>query len=322
MQEIEVVREMKLLIVDDDTLNLSHLERSAREWGYEVETAGNGFEAWETIQKCPDPMLIIVDWVMPKMDGVELCRRLRAFQPHNLRYIIMLTVRSDKNDIAAGLDAGADDYLTKPVHLKELQSRLSVGRRVLEYQYKLETLTEELLRTNQELHRMVAIDGLTSIANRRHFEQRCEEEWRRATRDETPVSLIMIDIDYFKKYNDTYGHLVGDECLKKVAGILASTAARAGDLAARYGGEEFAVLLPNTDSVGTAVVAEALRSAISGLQIEHSGSPLAVVTVSAGIATVYPCREESQSPAVLLDRADRALYQAKAAGRNNVRQSV
>lgn len=313
---------MKLLIVDDDAINLDQLRRSAHDWGYDVETASDGVEAWTAIQKCHEPMLIIADWVMPKMDGVELCRRLRAFQPHHLRYIIMLTVRSDKNDIAAGLDAGADDYLTKPVHLKELQSRLSVGRRVLDYQYKLELLTEELMRTNQELHRMVAIDGLTCIANRRHFEQRCEEEWRRATRDETPLSLIMLDIDHFKKYNDTYGHLVGDDCLKRVAEVLAATAARAGDLAARYGGEEFAVLLPNTDSVGAAVVAEALRSAISALEIEHRGSPLAIVTASAGVATIYPCREESQAPEGLLERADRALYQAKAAGRNNVRQSV
>lgn len=313
---------MKLLIVDDDAINLDQLQQNVREWGYDIETAGNGLEAWNVIETCPEPMLIIADWVMPKMDGVELCRRLRAFQPHHLRYIIMLTVRSEKSDIAAGLDAGADDYLTKPVHLKELQSRLSVGRRVLEYQYKLELLTEELMRTNQELHRMVAIDGLTCIANRRHFEQRCEEEWRRATRDETPLSLIMMDIDYFKKYNDTFGHLMGDECLKKVAEVLAATAVRAGDLAARYGGEEFAVLLPNTDSVGAAVVAEALRSAISALQIEHSGSPLTIVTVSVGVSTAYPCREESQSPEVLLERADRALYRAKAAGRNNVRQSV
>lgn len=310
---------MKLLIVDDEAINREWLQHNASAWGYAVETANNGLEAWEKLQSSPEPVIVLVDWVMPKMDGVELCRRLRVFQPRHLRYIIMLTVRGEAEDIAAGLDAGADDYLIKPVNLKELQSRLSVGKRVLDYQHKLENLTEELLRTNQELQRLIAIDGLTCIANRRHFEQRYEEEWRRAMRDEHQLSLIMIDIDHFKKYNDTYGHLAGDECLKKVAAVLADTAARAGDFAARYGGEEFVVLLPNTDSLGALVVAEALRSAISGLEIEHKATPLQILTVSAGVATVEPYREAG--PEVLIERADRALYQAKASGRNNVRQA-
>lgn len=311
---------MRLLIVDDDVINLENIRQKACGWGYDVETAVNGVEAWEKLQDCQEPIIVLVDWVMPKMDGVELCRKLRVFGRSHLRYVILFTVRDDKEDVAAGLDAGADDYLIKPVHPKELQSRLSVGKRVLEYQYMLEKLTEELIHTNQELQRMVAVDGLTGIANRRHFEQRYEEEWRRAARDGHALSLILLDIDYFKKYNDTYGHLAGDECLKKVAQVLAATAARAGDLAARYGGEEFAVLLPNTDSVGAAVVAEALRAAISQLDLEHKGSPLETITVSAGVATMYPYREDK--PEALILRADRALYQAKAAGRNNVRQSA
>jgi diguanylate cyclase (GGDEF)-like protein len=311
---------MKLLIVDDELISLAQLKNSITSWGYEVMTVIDSSRAWEVLREQREPMIVLMDWVMPGMDGVELCRKLQACSNRYYCYIIMLTVKSGKEDVAMGLDAGADDYLVKPVHPRELQSRLSVGRRVLEYQYTLEKLTEELVQANRELQRMAAVDGLTGVANRRHFEARYQDEWRRAKRDGYPLSLILIDIDHFKQYNDTYGHIAGDECLKKVAGVLAETITRAGDMVARYGGEEFAVLLPNTDSVGTAVVAEALRAAVSGMEVEHAGSDCKILTISIGAATVWPSQEADSKE--LMAVTDRALYQAKAAGRNIVRQSV
>jgi diguanylate cyclase (GGDEF)-like protein len=164
---------------------------------------------------------------------------------------------------------------------------------------------------------MVSTDGLTGIANRRHFEERYKDEWRRAMREEIPLAVIMIDIDYFKKYNDFYGHIGGDDCLRRVAQTLSRTISRAGDLVARCGGEEFAVLLPNTDNVGAIVVAEALRSAVNQLELEHYGSPSRLISISLGVAASFP-RQGGDSDE-LLKRADQALYQAKAAGRNNVR---
>ena len=307
---------MKLLLVDDSRLNLTHLQQTVTPWGYEITTAKDGLEAWKWLQDQEEPVLALVDWIMPTMDGIELCKRLHASQQKSLHYIIMLTARGDKEEIAAALDAGADDYIIKPFHPKELQSRLQVGRRILENQYMLEKLTEELLEANEKLERMLMIDGITGIANRRHFDDRYQEEWRRAMRDGSSIAVIIADIDNFKKYNDAYGHLRGDACLRQVAEALAAVISRGGDLVARFGGEEFAVLLPNTDSVGAVVVAESLRSAVNRLAIEHKDSPFQTLTMSFGLAIGCPEREEG--PEKLLEKADKALYQAKAAGRNNV----
>lgn len=307
---------MKLLLVDDSRLNLTHLQKTVTPWGYEITTAKDGLEAWKWLQDQDEPVLALVDWVMPGMNGIELCKSLQASDHRQLRYIIMLTVRGDKEEVAIALDAGADDYITKPFHPRELQSRLQVGRRILENQYILEKMTEELIEANKKLERMVTIDGLTGIANRRHFDDRYQEEWRRAVREGTSLAVIIADIDYFKRYNDVYGHLNGDECLRQVATALASVISRGGDLIARFGGEEFAILLPNTDSVGAVVVAESLRSAINRLAIEHQGSPFKSLTMSFGLVIGWP--EQEEGPEKLLEKADKALYIAKESGRNNV----
>lgn len=308
---------MKLLLVDDEELSMAYLKEVVKPWGYEVITASDGRQAWGLLQNEQEPVLAVVDWVMPGIDGIELCRLIRDRAQGNLIYVIMLTVRSDKEGLVLALNSGADDYISKPFYAEELKSRLQVGRRMLEYQYTLSCLTDELIQANQELHRMVAIDGLTGIPNRRHFEERYKEEWRRATRDEISLAVIMIDIDYFKKYNDFYGHIAGDNCLKQVAQVLSETISRAGDLVARCGGEEFVVLLPNTDSVGAVVVAEALRSAVNRLALPHCGSASQLLSISLGVAAGLP--QQGDNSAELLKKADRALYQAKAAGRNNVR---
>lgn len=308
---------MKLLLVDDEELSMAYLKEVVKPWGYEVITASDGRQAWGLLENEQEPVLAVVDWVMPDIDGIELCRRIRDRAQGNLIYVIMLTVRSDKEGLVLALNSGADDYISKPFYAEELKSRLQVGRRMLEYQYTLSCLTDELIQANQELHRMVAIDGLTGIPNRRHFEERYKEEWRRAVRDGIPLAVIMIDIDYFKKYNDFYGHIAGDNCLKQVAQVLSDTISRAGDLVARCGGEEFVVLLPNTDSVGAVVVAEALRSAVNRLALAHCGSSSQLLSISLGVAAGLP--QQGDNSAELLKKADRALYQAKAAGRNNVR---
>lgn len=309
---------MKLLLVEDSKLNLAHLQSAVKPWGYEVLAAHNGLEAWNCLMQQTEPVLALVDWMMPGLDGLELCRRIQTASRRKLLYIIMLTARDDKDEIAAALEAGADDYIVKPFQPQELQSRLKAGRRILECQVALEKLAGELHQANEELGRMVTIDGLTGIANRRHFDNQFREEWRRAVRESTSLSVILADIDYFTNYNNTYGHCQGDECIKQVASTLSSVISRGGDLVARYGGEAFAVLLPNTDSVGAIVVAEALRVAVNRLVLEHRSSPLQSVTLSFGLAVGWP--EPDEQPERLLEKADKALYQAKAAGRNQVKR--
>jgi diguanylate cyclase (GGDEF)-like protein len=310
---------MKVMIVDDEATTRAMLEPMIKEWGYEVEIAAGGGEAWRALREETRPVLVVLDWVMPGLSGLDLCARLKKEKPLSQVYIILLTAKSGKDEIVRGFEAGADDYIAKPVHPVELRSRLAVGRRILEYQHTLDTLTRELQAKNQEIGRLGALDGLTAIDSRGRFETRLGEEWRRALREETPLSLIIVDLDFFKAYNETYGHQAGDECLKKVARTLSATIARAGDLAARYGGEEFAVLLPNTDSLGTLVVAEAIRVAVATLGIEHKASSIhRHLTVSVGTATVVP--DELTTPEALVAKADQALYYAKQSGRNLVRQ--
>lgn len=312
---------MKVMIVDDEATTRAMLEPMIKEWGYEVSVAASGEDAWEALRGEPRPVIVVLDWVLPGMSGIDLCARLKKEKAMSQLYIILLTVKSGKDDIARGLDAGADDYIAKPVHPVELRSRLAVGRRILEYQYALDNLTHDLRAKNKELSSLLTIDGLTGIASRSLFTERLADEWRRAMREGTLLSLIMLDIDFFKAYNDTYGHLAGDECLKKVAQTISATIGRAGDLAARYGGEEFVVMLPNTDSLGTLVVAEAVRVAVATLGIEHKASTIhRYVTVSAGTATIVP--EEGLIPEALIAKADQALYLAKVSGRNQVRQAT
>ncbi len=310
---------MKVMIVDGEATTRVMLEPMIKEWGYEVEVAAGGGEAWRALRGETRPALVLLDAAMPGPGGLELCARLKKEKALSQIYIILLTAKSGQDEIARGFEAGGDDQIAKPVHPALLRSRLAVGRRILEYQHTLDTLTRELAAKNQELARLGTLDGLTAIDSRGRFEARLGEEWRRALREATPLSVILVDLDFFKAYNETYGHQAGDECLKKVARTISVTIARAGDLAARYGGEEFAVLLPNTDSLGTLVVAEAIRVAVATLGIEHKGSAIhRHLTVSVGTATVLP--DEMASPEALVAKAEEALYQAKQSGRNLVRQ--
>lgn len=310
---------MKLLIVDDDPLMRTKLIHLLTEWDYNAVAVGNGVQAWSLLQSQTEPVIVLLDWIMPEMNGIELCKKMQDHLYRNRFYIILVTSINTKAAIVTGLNSGADDFISKPVHAGELLSRIAVGRRALEYRHALETLTEELRSANRQLQQLATRDPLTGIANRRFFDEHFDAEWRRTLRDNQPLSMILLDLDFFKQYNDAYGHLAGDNCLRKVADTLGATINQAGDLVARFGGEEFSVLLPNTDHRGAAVVAEAIRSAIFKLNIKHEPSPYHRMTASLGTATVFPGTEAA--PDGLIAMADAAMYQAKAAGRNTVKQA-
>ncbi|HEV8245446.1 MAG TPA: diguanylate cyclase, partial [Polyangiaceae bacterium] len=230
----------------------------------------------------------------------------------------------DALDKSRAFADGASDYLVKLPDKIELVARVRAHsiRHLLQLERdeafrKLESLTKDLEKSNEELARLSAVDGLTGVANRRSFDGALEREWRRAARENTTLSLILIDVDFFKRYNDAYGHLGGDDCLRKVAGALSKAVHRPGDFVARYGGEEFAVLLPSTDHEGSLVVAELLRTAVSDLRLDHRASEVTDhVTISLGLATLRP--KHTGQPNELISQADGALYEAKRGGRNRV----
>jgi two-component system chemotaxis family response regulator WspR len=236
--------------------------------------------------------------------------------------IIVLSTKEDPRDKSRAFEIGASDYLVKLPDRIELLARIRAHSRSFLAQQErdeayraLELLKIELESKNAELARFAAQDGLTGLANRRRLDEALDSECRRAAREKTPLSLVMTDVDFFKKYNDSYGHQLGDDCLRQVAAALAVAARRPGDLCARYGGEEFALVLPNTSVEGACLVAEAARSQVEALQIPHAASGVAAhVTLSLGVATMLP--GEPLEPTALVQRADSALYAAKHGGRN------
>ena len=321
---------MKLLIVDDEKCVRSILSEMAQEWGYEVILAADGESAWKMLEIIYEPMIVLMDWIMPGIDGVTLCQKIKRSAKATYIHVIMLTAkRSDVEDVVTGFDAGADDFLIKPVDSRELSCRLSVGKRILTYQQQLEQQNAALQETtkimgnilrdlnlaNGKLQAISMLDELTGVANRRALEEWLSREWQKALRKKELLTFIMLDVDFFKLYNDTYGHQAGDECLKKIADVLALNAKRGGDFVARYGGEEFVVGLFATDAIGGQQVGENIRLQVESLKIPHKASTISLyVTVSMGIATMIP--ETNTTYELLLQQADRALYQAKREGRN------
>lgn len=320
---------MKLLIVDDEKIVQTILATMTEEWGYEVMIATNGEEAWGILQNIDEPIILLVDWIMLGMDGVTLCKKVKNSEKAKNSHVIMLTAKNEMEDLVVGFGAGADDFLSKPVDPRELSSRLSVARRILKYKYDLEqrnlalqattqvmeNILKELHITNEKLRVLSMFDELTGVPNRRSLDDYLMREWGYAMRRKEPLTLLMIDVDFFKLYNDNYGHQTGDDCLQKVAGILNDMTTRSGDLVARYGGEEFVVALRNTDNFGGQAVAECLRQRVEDLRIPHCASEISsYVTISLGIATMVPELEYSQK--ALIEAADKALYQAKYSGRN------
>jgi diguanylate cyclase (GGDEF)-like protein len=299
-----------ILLVDDDLFMRRILEDTLVTQGYSVVTAGNGREALELIEKGDYP-LIISDWMMPEMDGLELCRTIRVSKKEQNTYIILLTAQDAKDGIIQGLEAGANEYLVKPVNTAELTVRLKTARRIID-------LERSLQKSLEEIRTLSLKDPLTGIFNRRYLNERLPRELKRAYRYERPLSIIMLDIDHFKSVNDRYGHHSGDEVLKACAMTISDSIRIDVDWIARYGGEEFVVFLPETPFEGMLVVAERLRREISEICVRANDVDIRV-TASFGAASHMPVQQSvAFSADYFLDQADRCLYHAKQNGRNRV----
>ncbi len=292
----------KLLIVDDEPINLRMLDGMLQEH-YEISVALNGEQALQRALSYPHPDLILLDIQMKGMDGYEICRQLMSNEITRNIPVIFITSLTDEEDERKGLELGAVDYITKPYRPAIIQVRL---RNHLELKLKRDRLDS-----------LSSIDALTGIPNRRSLEVFLEREWQRATRYQDNLAIIFIDIDYFKKYNDNYGHVAGDECLKLVAKTMHNTLSRDTDLLARYGGEEFVCVLPKTDIHGAEKVAESLRLAVCQLGITHEFSDYQCVTLSLGVLSIKP-NAQTGSAMETLEAADKLLFEAKKQGRNRV----
>jgi diguanylate cyclase (GGDEF)-like protein len=302
--EMTTENKAKLLIVDDVPGNIKLLSEVLRD-DYTILVATSGPDALETVTS-ESVDLILLDVVMPTMDGYDVCRALKTNAATAHIPVIFVTAQNDAVDEEKGLALGAIDYITKPISPPIVRARVR------------NHVTAKLQK--DALERLSVIDGLTGIANRRQFDRFIEQEWRRAVRNSLGLSIILIDIDYFKKFNDHFGHGGGDECLVRVAQTLQDTVMRATDLVARYGGEEFVVVLPQSEHTGVTLIAEKLRRNVAALNIAHPQSEVTDhVTISLGCASMTPPRGLTWHP--LLEAADRMLYAAKAQGRNQVQST-
>jgi len=290
-----------ILIVDDQPSNIQLLS-DILEQDQCIKTAQNGPDALR-IAFSDKPDLILLDVMMPGMDGYQVCTELKASPETSDIPVIFLTVMNEEKNEAYGLKLGAIDYIIKPTSANIIRARVKNHIELKRYR--------DMLKVQGQ------IDGLTGIPNRRFFEIVLSKEWRRADREKLPLSVIMIDIDHFKAFNDSYGHLAGDDCLRLVAQAIARTLRRPGDTAARWGGEEFACVLPDTDAKSARLMAEAILAAVRGLAIPHQSSPVAkIVTISLGTASQVAF--SLGSTATLMQEADKNLYTAKSLGRNRV----
>jgi diguanylate cyclase (GGDEF)-like protein len=310
---------LRVLIVDDDSSALRLLQHHLTSGGYEVVTATNGREAMEVLHR-EGPQIVITDWMMPEMDGLALCRAIRESECTGFVYVIMVTAHRDKAQTIEALEAGADEFLCKPVHREELLARLKAGTRILQLEEvlaqqhrKVHKTNAELAVLNERLERLATTDELTGLANRREAMRRLHELWALSVRNSEPLSCFLLDIDHFKRCNDAYGHDAGDAVLRSTAHLLKGSA-RAGELVSRVGGEEFLVLCPGSTARMAALGGDRLRRAVESHQIPCAGRSI-TVTISVGAAE----RDSTTStPEELLRRADEAMYSAKKNGRNRV----
>ena len=324
-----------ILIVDDKPENLRLLATMLKHQGYEIRTAINGKLCLRAANAIA-PDLILLDINMPDLNGYEVCQRLREETTTQNVPIIFLSALSEPLDKVKAFQSGGNDYISKPFQLEEVRIRIANQLKISSLQKQLEAQKQELerqnsrleveiqsriaaetqlLQINQQLQVLATKDSLTQLANRHLFDRFLEQEWRRMRREKLPLSLILCDVDYFKRYNDRFGHQEGDRCLQQVARGISSVVNRPADLVARYGGEEFAVVLPNTNEEGAMSVAENIRQRVESLQIPHPESLVSDrVTLSLGVACIVP--DSKTAPQQLIQRSDNALYEAKQKGRN------
>lgn len=302
LNDLQNTRRPKLLVVDDQPINIQVLYQTFSK-DYQVFMATNGAQAL-TLAASQQPDLVLLDVVMPEMDGFEVCTQLKSNPMTCAIPVIFLTGHSDEASEAHGLDVGAVDFIFKPINPKIVRARVA---------------THITLKRQSDLLRSMAyLDGLTGVHNRRYFDEQLTAEWARAVRIGAALSIVILDVDFFKRYNDRYGHQAGDDCLRRVATTIRTSLKRPTDQVARYGGEEFVCLLPHTDLAGSMQVAEQIRKDIEELHLEHADSSAApYVTVSLGVCS--RTAEQAGSAQQLLTQADAQLYAAKEQGRNRVR---
>ncbi|MGE0479156.1 MAG: diguanylate cyclase [Phycisphaerae bacterium] len=312
----------RVVVADDDGAMQALLVRQLEKAGYTVAACGDGLEALELV-KHAGSCIVVADWTMPGMDGVELCRTVRELSELRvvgMVYFVLLTAHQEKSAIITGLEAGANDYLTKPYHQAELLARIRAGERLLrlqdelvERQVDMQKISSQMAILNRKLERLANTDGLTGLVNRRYTLEALQRLWDKSLESGAPLSVVMLDIDSFKKINDTYGHKAGDTVLIAVAAALRRQA-RGSDVCGRVGGEEFLILLPASDLNQAAAAAERVRRAIQARLIDVGAASLEV-TASVGVAQRGP---HCATPDELVCTADRMLYHAKEAGRNQV----
>lgn len=323
-----------ILIADDDKTMRLLLREFMEQEGYRVIEVNDGKQCLDAYADTK-PDLILLDAIMPEMDGFACCKQLLQIAKNNLALalanfdtsngsfgntiisklwdrtpILMITGLDDPESVDRAFESGASDFVTKPIHWAVLRQRV---RRLLQQAQ----LYKQLEAANQALQHLANVDGLTGLANRRHFDQYLNSQWLTLAQEQVPISLILCDIDYFKRYNDKYGHPAGDSCLQKVAAVLKSKAQKNHDLAARYGGEEFAVIMPYTSVTAAVSIAAAMQAGVRELEIEHLESGVSqFVTLSLGVGCMIPSFDNS--PQDLILTTDKALYQAKEQGRNRI----
>lgn len=297
---------MKILIVEDELIYRRMVKKSLLDAGHDIVEAEDGQAAWELFQRDPF-QLVITDWMMPGLDGPGLIQKIRQSKQENYTYAIMLTAMNDKDNVVLGLESGADEYLTKPFNSRELIARVASGLRILR-------LEEQLMHARKQMEVLAMHDSLTGLLNRRAINEFAEGEFSMASRKNRALSIIMVDVDYFKSVNDRFGHKVGDHTLQNVAEIL-TMSLRSYDRAGRWGGEEFILILPDTQINGAIIVAERLRVRVEEMVIPLENGESFSVHISLGAA----CNTgQFQSLVKLIDASDQALYQAKQTGRNRV----